>query len=88
MLLDAGMEILPPGTNDSVDLLTVLNEEEGRHRLDFVLRSNILQLVNIDLQEDGASELFGKFNKHGGDGAARTTPGGSEVNDHLRGKTS
>jgi len=37
VLLDAGLEVLLPGTNNSVDLLTVLNEEEGRHRLDLVL---------------------------------------------------
>jgi hypothetical protein len=42
MLLDAFLERVLPGTDDSVDLLTVLKEEEGRHRLDIVLRSNIL----------------------------------------------
>jgi len=59
MLLDAGLELLLPGTDDSVDLFTILDEEEGRHRFDIVLRGNVLQLVNINLQEESISELLG-----------------------------
>jgi hypothetical protein len=84
VLLDLGLKILLPGANDSVNLLAVLDEEEGRHGLDFVFRSNFLQLININLQEDGAGVLLGELNKDGGDEAARTAPGSSEVNDHLK----
>jgi hypothetical protein len=42
VLLDLGLKILLPGANDSVNLLAVLDEEEGRHGLDFVFRSNFL----------------------------------------------
>ena len=42
MLLDAGLELLLPGTDDSVDLFTILDEEEGWHRFDIVLRGNVL----------------------------------------------
>jgi len=44
-----------------------------------------LQFVHVHLQEDSLSELLGVFDKQWSNGAARTAPGGSEVNDHLKG---
>lgn len=43
-----------------------------------------LQLVNVHLEEDNVNQLLGKLGKKRGDDAARTTPGGSEVDNHLR----
>lgn len=42
VLLYLGLELLLPGTNDAVNLGAVLDEVEGRHRLDFVFSSNVL----------------------------------------------
>ena len=42
MLLDQGQELVLPGTDDGLHRLTVLDEVEGRHRLDFVGRGNFL----------------------------------------------
>ena len=42
MLLDQGQELVLPGTDDSLHRLAVLDEVEGRHRLDLVLCSNFL----------------------------------------------
>jgi len=47
-----------------------------------------LQFVHIHLQEDSLSELLCVLDKQWSDGTARTAPGGSEVNDHLKGCTS
>lgn len=42
MLLDQGQELVLPGTDDGLHLLAVLDEVEGRHRLDLVGRGDIL----------------------------------------------
>jgi hypothetical protein len=42
MLLDLGQELVLPGTHDGRDRLAVLDEVEGRHRLDLVGRGDFL----------------------------------------------
>lgn len=42
MLLDQGQEVVLPGTDDGLNRLAVLDEVEGRHRLDLVGRGNFL----------------------------------------------
>lgn len=88
MLLDQGQELVLLGTHDGRDRLAVLDEVEGRHRLDLVGRGDFLHFVHVHLQEDDLSELLGVFDEQWGDGAAWTAPGGSEVDDHLKGSAS
>lgn len=42
VLHDLGQEIVLPGTDNGLDDLAILEEDEGRHRLDFVGYSNFL----------------------------------------------
>lgn len=110
VVIDRLSELVLPGAENFVDLLALLDEEEGRHRLDLVFSGNFLlnketalvrryrarasvrellvhrahlQLVNVHLEEDNVRYLLGEFSKNRGNDAARTTPGGSEVDDHL-----
>ena len=69
------------GANDLLDDLALLEKKEGWHRGDLVLLGNLLQLVNIHLDELGASILSGKLVHHWGDHFTRTTPGGEKVDD-------
>lgn len=71
---------------DVVDLLAVLEEQEGGHGGDAVVGGNIRELVNVDLVELHVLLLGAKLLDGGGDSLAGSTPGGVEVdNDGLGG---
>lgn len=49
--LDSGLESLRVGTDDLGDLVTVLEEKEGRHGADAEFLCNIGDLVDVELEE-------------------------------------
>ena len=51
--LDGGLESLGVGADDLGDLVTVLEEQEGRHGADAELLSNVGDLVDVELVEAG-----------------------------------
>lgn len=58
--LDGGLEGLGVGTDDLSDLVTVLEEQEGRHGTDAELLSNVGDLVDIELVEAGIGICAGE----------------------------
>lgn len=64
------------------NLLAVLEEQECGHGSDAISSSDVLDVVNVDLSEGEVilgSVLVGKALVDGGDGLARGTPVGVEV---------
>jgi hypothetical protein len=53
------------------NLLARLEDAEGRHGLDSLIRGNIGELINVDLGEDCVGVLAGEFRKDGRDAATR-----------------
>lgn len=50
MLNDEFLQFISICTAEAVNLFTLLDENESRHRWDVVLHRNLLALVNIDLK--------------------------------------
>lgn len=77
------LEGLGVGTNDLLDSLTLVEEDEGGHGLDANLSSDLLLGVDVDLVEaelltgGGVRDLL----ENGANDPAGTTPGGPEVDD-------
>lgn len=69
------------GTHDLVDLLAVLEEDEGGHSADAEFLGQVGDLINIDLDEEGIAVLLGEFLDLGADDLARTAPCSKGVND-------
>lgn len=58
MLLDQGLESAGVGTNKLVGSLAVLEDEESRHGADVELRSDVGDLLHVELEEVDVLELF------------------------------
>lgn len=80
-LLDTSLDSRRVGATDHVDLLAVLEEEEGGHSRDLVVGSDLAELVNIHLVELDASVLLAHLLNSGGDGLAGTAPLSEEVDE-------
>lgn len=81
ILGDQGLDLFDIGTNDSADLLTLLEEQDSRHSRDFILSRDIGNSINIDLVKVILVVLLGQFLDNGSNGLARVAPGGMEVDD-------
>lgn len=66
----------------SLHLLAVLKEEESRHSGDTVLRGDLGQLVDVDLEELDVLVLLAQSLDVRGDGLAGAAPLGEEVDQH------
>lgn len=69
------------GSGKPVDRLTVLHEDECRHRADVVISSNLFSIIHIDSQEDGIGVLRRQRCVDGMDVLARSAPFGRKVDD-------
>lgn len=80
-LLDTSHDSRRVGTTNSLDLLAVLEEEEGGHSRDAVLGSNLGQLVDVDLEELDffVFRVNAQLLDLRGDGLAGATPLSEEV---------
>lgn len=79
VLLDQGLQFGGDSANDLVDLLAVLEQEKGGHGPDAVLLGDRGLLVDVNLEVVDVWVLLGPLSDLGGDGLARTAPGGVEV---------
>lgn len=70
------------GATDGLEQLAVLVEEEGRHSGDTVLSGDISEVIDVDLVELDVLVGLAELLNGGGDGLARTTPLGEEVDDN------
>ncbi|GAO49496.1 hypothetical protein G7K_3645-t1 [Saitoella complicata NRRL Y-17804] len=82
VLLDGLLEVRS-GSTDNLNshthlsnLLTVLEQQEGGHGADVVLGSDLGELIDVDLDELGVGVGVGELGDLGGNGLARTAPGG------------
>lgn len=80
-LLDTSHDTRGVGTTDGLDLLTVLEEEEGGHGGDAVLGRDLGELVDVDLVELDVVVLRAQLLDLRGDGLAGAAPLGEEVNE-------
>lgn len=80
VLLDEGLELVA-GADDLLELLAVLEEEEGGDGGDAVLSREVAGLVDVDLEEDDVGVLLGEGDELGGHHPAGAAPGGEEVDD-------
>lgn len=80
-LLDTSLNGGRVGTTDHLDLLAVLEEEEGGHSGNAVIGSDLAELVNINLVELDAGVLHGETLDLRGNGLAGTAPLGEEVDE-------
>merc|ERR1719481_222539 len=62
-----------------VNLLSILDVNEGWHSSDLILLSNFLVIVNINIQKDNIVHGFGHFFKMRSNHLAGTAPGCKEV---------
>lgn len=67
-------------------LLSIFHHHKGGHRSDVELLRRATHLVDIHLKEANILVLFTKLSNLGGNGLARSTPGGVEVNKHRAGR--
>lgn len=79
--LDTSLQRPKVGTTNALHLLTILHQDEGWHSSDIELGSHTTQLINIDLDEANVLVLLAQLADLGSNGAARTTPGGIEVDN-------
>lgn len=86
MGLDGSLELSDVGTNNGLNLFTILEEDEGRHGRNGVLSGDIGALINVDLVEVGTSVNTGKLLNDGADHLARAAPGGVEVDNGKSGE--
>lgn len=84
--LDRSLELANVGTNNGLDLLTVLEKEKGGHGRDTVLLGDIGALVDVDLDEVGGGGGLSELLENGRDHLAGATPGGVKVNDSETGE--
>lgn len=67
-----------------VNLLAILEDDEGRHGRDFLGLGNFTNSINVNLEEVNVGFgvlVGGPLFDHRSDGLTWTTPGGVEVND-------
>lgn len=81
-LSDSSTDSRGVGTTDDLDLLAVKEEEEGRHSGDAVLSGDIGEFIDVDLVELDVLVGLAELLNGGGDGLARTTPVGEEVDNN------
>lgn len=79
VLGDQSLDLLNIGTNDSVNPLTLLEEQNGRHSGDFIFGRNVGDSVNVNLVEMILAVLLRQLLNNGSNGLARVAPGGMEV---------
>lgn len=60
VLLDGSLERLGVGTDDLTDLLTALEQQEGRHGADAELLGNVGNIVDVELVELGVGVGLGE----------------------------
>lgn len=76
--LDSGSQLGRNSTHQIAGLVAVLEEEEGGNRADAELKSEIGDIIGVELSEGVlvGSVLLGLLLEDGGDGLARTAPRG------------
>lgn len=84
VLVDGVLESTLVGTDDLTDLLTALEEQEGRHGPHIEFLGKVWDLVDVDLVEFDLLLVFFRLAELGdlrGDDFAGTTPSGEAVKD-------
>lgn len=84
--LDGGLELADVGTNNGLDLLTVLEEQKGGHGGDAVLLCDIGALLDVDLDEVSSRDRLGELVDNGGNHLAGAAPGGVKVDNGKTGE--
>ena len=62
-ILNRSLQCLDIGTNDLTDLLTTLEQDECGHGADSESGSDLGQIVDVDLAEEGGGVLLGESAK-------------------------
>lgn len=78
---DSRLKRLGVRANNLTNLLSILEEEEGRHSPHTELLCNLGDLIDVDLDELGGGEGLAEFGDLGRNGFAGTAPGGEAVED-------
>jgi len=79
--LNASLQSTKIRTPNTLNLLSILHENERWHRSDTILRSHTPQLIHIDLDEPDTLVLLAQLADFRSDGTAGTTPGSVEVDN-------
>jgi len=67
---------------EGINLLAILEEEEGWHRADIVFCGELLILVNIDFEDDNTGVFLGNLFQDWSNQLARSAPGGKKVDNN------
>lgn len=81
MLLDSSLDSRWGSTNNLIDLLAVLEENESWHGANTELSSNVGESVDVELVEANIGVLVGVLCDLGSDHLARAAPFGEAVDD-------
>merc|ERR1719400_1108918 len=73
------LQLLNVGASQVGYLGLVLEEDEGRHGGDLMLRSHVLTVINVDLQDDHVAHGLGNLLEVGGNHLAWSTPGSEKI---------
>lgn len=80
-LLNGGADLLDIGSNNSLDLLAVLEEKDGGHVSDSHLGADIRDLVDVNLEEVSILKLSLKLVQKRSNHLAGSAPGSVEVDN-------
>lgn len=84
-LLDLSFQLLHIATDNSSNLLAILEQYEGGHSVNAVFNRSTLQLIHIHRNKTNIQELFTELAESGSDSLAGSTPGRKKVDNDETG---